>query len=37
MFEGTFKNVIICHKVRDGDKRVVKMKEGDVVGKHWSV
>jgi len=34
MFEGTFKNVIICHKVRDGDKRVVKMKEGDVVGKH---
>lgn len=31
-----YKNIIICHKVRDGDKRVVKLKEGDIVGKHWS-
>lgn len=31
-----YPNIIICHKVRDGDKRVVKMKEGDVEGKHWS-
>eukprot|EP01006_Ploeotia_vitrea_P024714 TRINITY_DN57519_c0_g2_i2.p1 TRINITY_DN57519_c0_g2~~TRINITY_DN57519_c0_g2_i2.p1 ORF type:complete len:216 (+),score=123.06 TRINITY_DN57519_c0_g2_i2:212-859(+) len=26
--------LIICHKVRDGDKRIVKLKEGDVKDKH---
>jgi ribose-phosphate pyrophosphokinase len=29
-----FPSIVICHKVRDGDKRVVKIKEGDIQGKH---
>lgn len=37
LFSHTYPNIIICHKVRDGDKRVVKLKEGEIVGKHWSV
>jgi phosphoribosylpyrophosphate synthetase len=26
--------LILCHKVRDGDKRIITVKEGDVKGKH---
>lgn len=29
-----FPHPAICAKVRDGDRRVVKLKEGDVQGKH---
>jgi len=41
--EGAFKRyssklnrypIIICHKIRESDQRVVKVKEGDVAGRH---
>ena len=35
LFADSYPNIIICHKVRgEGDKRVVKLKEGAVQGKH---
>lgn len=35
LFLANYPHIIICHKVRgEGDKRVVKLKEGNVQGKH---
>lgn len=35
MFAAAYPHLVICHKVRgEGDKRVVKLKEGLVAGKH---
>jgi len=33
-FEGTGWETIVCQKVRDGDRRVITIKEGDPRGKH---